>query len=331
MGYGKAEALLYFKHPYRFNLLGQSRWLGRIYGELTSAVLSRRPIIYFGAFGRGLFQSMYEPPSSLLSYLPFTLEWNAIGLLLVLATLVSPSALPIAALPLAVSLVWSVATALRARVDPRFGGLRSRALIAVLTYLGPLVRGAQRYLWRLRGHGDVEPVEFEGPQQPARIDWLRRAFTLGYWSEQGHEKEALLAGVMEFLIPRKYLIAIDPGWNRWDLDIYRGIWAEARLTVATENHGGLKRLLNARCEVRLTRVSQLALLAFTIAVVCGVLFAVPEVIGVGAALGIVTLGVIVAENVRLGRILNDTLDIVAARIVLHPLGAERAAPRARAA
>src|SRR5207249_3806168 len=83
---------------------------------------SRRPIIYFGAFGRGLFQSMYEPPSSLLSYLPFTLEWNAIGLLLVLATLVSPSALPIAALPLAVSLVWSVATALRARVDPRFGG-----------------------------------------------------------------------------------------------------------------------------------------------------------------------------------------------------------------
>ena len=28
MGYGKAEALLYFKHPYRFNLLGQSRWLG---------------------------------------------------------------------------------------------------------------------------------------------------------------------------------------------------------------------------------------------------------------------------------------------------------------
>src|SRR3989441_26126 len=234
MGYGKAEALLYFKHPYRFNLLGQSRWLGRIYGELTSAVLSRRPIIYFGAFGRGLFQSMYEPPSSLLSYLPFTLEWNAIGLLLVLATLVSPSALPIAALPLAVSLVWSIATAMRARVDPRFGGLRSRALIAVLTYLGPLVRGLQRYLWRLRAHGDVEPVEFEGQQQPARVDWLRRAFTLGYLSEHGHEKEALLAGVMEFLIPRKYLIAVDPGWNRWDLEIYRGIWSKLRLTVAAK-------------------------------------------------------------------------------------------------
>jgi glycosyltransferase involved in cell wall biosynthesis len=331
MGYGKAEALLYFKHPYRFNLLGQSRWLGRIYGELTAGVLSRRPIIYFGAFGRGLFQSMYEAPSSLLSYLPFTLEWNAIGLLLFLSALVTPSALPVAALPLTVSVAWSIATALRARVDPRFTGFRSRMLIAALTYLGPLARGFQRYVWRIRGHAQIEPVEFEGPQQPAHIDWLRRTFTLGYWSEQGHEKEALLAGVMEFLIPRKYLIAVDPGWNRWDVEVYRGVWSKARLAVATENHGGLKRLLNVRCEVRLTRVSQLALLAYVIAVGSGLLFGVPEVTGVGAALGIVNLGVIVAENARLGRILNDTLDIVAGRIALRPLGNAAETPRAQAA
>jgi cellulose synthase/poly-beta-1,6-N-acetylglucosamine synthase-like glycosyltransferase len=331
MGYGKAEALLYFKHPYRFNLLGQSRWLGRIYGELTTGIFSRRPIIYFGAFGRGLFQSMYEPPSSLLSYLPFTLEWNAIGLLLFVSALVTPRALPFAAIPLAVSLAWSITAALRARVDPRFSGFRSRALIALLTWLGPLVRAAQRYVWRLRAHGEIEPIEFQGKQQPANVDWLDRAFTLGYWSEQGHEKEALLAGVMEFLIPRKYLIAVDPGWNRWDLEIYRGIWAKARITVAAENHGGSKRLLNVRCAVRLTRVSQLALLGFGLALACGLLFRVPEVAGVGAALGLVTLAVIVAENFRLGRILNDTLDIVAGRIALRPLGIDTDSPRAKAA
>src|SRR5262249_718384 len=55
MGYGKAQALLHFTHPPRFNPPGQPRWPGRIYGELTRAVLSRRPVIYFGAFGRGLF------------------------------------------------------------------------------------------------------------------------------------------------------------------------------------------------------------------------------------------------------------------------------------
>ena len=65
-GYGKAEALVYSKHPFRFNLFGQAKWLGRIYGDLsTSLLLSRRPVIYSGVFGRGLFQTLYEPPSSL--------------------------------------------------------------------------------------------------------------------------------------------------------------------------------------------------------------------------------------------------------------------------
>jgi hypothetical protein len=217
MGYGKAEALLYFKHPYRFNLLGQSRWLGRIYGELTTAVLSRRPVIYFGAFGRGLFQSLYEAPSSLLSYLPFTLEWNAIGILLFLAGLLSPRVLPIAIIPLAISIAWSIRTAWSARIDPRFSGFWARALIAVLTYLGPLVRGLQRYLWRLRGFTVIEQVPPNAPRQAPQVDLFARAFVLRYWSEQGHEKESLLGGVMEFLIPRKYLITVDPGWNRWDL------------------------------------------------------------------------------------------------------------------
>jgi len=332
MGYGKAEALLYFKHPYRFNMLGQSRWLGRIYGELTTAVLSRRPVIYFGAFGRGLFQSMYEPPSSLLSYLPFTLEWNVIGILLFLAALFSPRILPVAILPLAISIIWSIITAMRARVDPRFTGLRARALIAVLTYLGPLVRGAQRYTWRLRGLSNVEQSDTPGPHQTPRVDLFSRSYTLSYWSEQGHEKEALLGAVMEFLIPRKYLIAVDPGWNRWDMEIFRGLWAKAQLTVAAENHGGSKRMLNTRVELRITRVSQLALLGYAIGVGCGLVFAIPEIASASVALGLVTLGIIVSENLRLGRILNETLDLVGSRIGLRPIDAPAdATPPARAA
>jgi hypothetical protein len=142
---------------------------------------------------------------------------------------------------------------------------------------------------------------------------------LRYWSEQSHEKESLLGGVMEFLIPRKYLIAVDPGWTQWDVEIFRGIWSKARVAVATENHGGTKRLLNVRSEIRLTRVSQLSLGFFAILVTLGVIFEIPEVIGVGAALGLVNLGVIVSENVRLARILNDTYDIVAEGLGLRPV------------
>jgi hypothetical protein len=332
-GYGKAEALLYFKHPYRFNMLGQSRWLGRIYGELTTAVLSRKPVIYFGTFGRGLFQSMYEPPSSLLSYLPFTLEWNVIGILLFVAGLVSPTMLPIAAIPLGLSIAWAIGTAVGARVDPRFTGLRARLLIAALTYLGPLVRGAQRYLWRARGHADIEQMALPAGRGAGEMDWSRLAFVLRYWSDQGHEKEGLLGGLMEFLIPRKYLIAMDPGWNPWDLEVYRGIWTKARVAVATENHGGMKRVLCARCELRPTRVAQLAMGGFALATLLGVAFGVPEVAGVGVALGVVNLGVIAAETLRLRRILTDAMDIVANAIALRPMhgGEVAAAPAQQAA
>src|SRR5262245_23418674 len=331
MGYGKAEALLYFKHPYRFNLLGQSRWLGRIYGELTTAVLSRRPVIYFGAFGRGLFQSLYEAPSSLLSYLPFTLEWNAIGILLFLAGLGSPRVLPIAIIPLAISIAWSIRTAWSARVDPRFSGFWARALIALLTYLGPLVRGLQRYLWRLRGFTVIEQVPPNTQRQAPQVDLFARAFVLRYWSEQGHEKESLLGGGMEFLLPRKYLITVDPGWNRWDLEIFRGIWSKAHVTVAAENHGGAKRLLNVRSEVRLTRVSQLSLGVFAVFVTLGFVFVIPEVIAVGSALGLVNLGVIVSENVRLARILHERYDLVGAGLGLRPVNGGAAPAEAEAA
>ena len=85
-GYGKAEALVYAKHPFRFNLFGQAKWLGRIYGDLSAALLlSRKPVIYSGTFGRGLFQTMYEPPSSLTALLPLTFEWSVAALVLALA------------------------------------------------------------------------------------------------------------------------------------------------------------------------------------------------------------------------------------------------------
>jgi hypothetical protein len=192
-------------------------------------------------------------------------------------------------------------------------------LISLLTFLGPLVRGLQRYMWRLRGMVEIEQEMPDAPREAPNVDLVDRSYELRYWSEQGHEKEQLLGGVMEFLIPRKYLITVDPGWNRWDLEVYRGIWSKARLAVAVENHGGDKRLHHVRCEVRLTQVARLSLGGFAIAVACGLLFGVPEITAVGGALGLVNLAVVVAENVRLGRIMNDTFDIVAANIGLRPV------------
>jgi len=101
--------------------------------------------------------------------------------------------------------------------------------------------------------------------------------------------------------------------------------------VATENHGGTKRLLNVRSELRPTRVSQLTLGFFAILVGAGLIFGIPEVTGVGTALGLVNLGVIASETVRLGRILRDTYDIVAAGLGLRAINGAAKEKAARAA
>jgi hypothetical protein len=59
----------------------------------------------------------------------------------------------------------------------------------------------------------------------------RASATSRVLSEQGTEKENLLYGLMDFLLPRKYLITTDQGWNDWDLEISRGIWSKAQVRL----------------------------------------------------------------------------------------------------
>jgi GT2 family glycosyltransferase len=318
-GYGKAEAQLYFKHPYRFNLLGQSRWLGRIYGDLSSFFLSRRPVIYSGAFGRGLFQTVYETPSSLTAFLPLTLEWNVVAITLFCAALAVGGYLWLGVIPLLMSFGWCIASAARARIDSRFDNWRARLLVAVLAYCGPLVRSFERYRWRIRGLTDVDPIHYAEVGQEPELSWRERALRLAYWSEQGLEKENILSGLMEFLLPRKYLIALDQGWSGWDLEVSRGIWSKAQVKLGTENHGGLKRLLRVHCAMRMSQPARLALLGYTALSGIGLVLGIKELVIAAVFVGVVNLTTILYQNFRLGRVMYHALEIVAQQIGLSPV------------
>ena len=319
-GYGKAEALLYFKHPYRFNMLGQSRWLGRIYGDFTTSLFSRRPVIYSGTFGRGLFQTLYEPPSSLFTFLPFTLEWNVAAALLLIAALAAGKYVVLAALPLVITLVSVAASARHARIDPRYDHWRGRLLVATLIYLGPLLRSYERYRWRVKGLTEVERIRFGEMRQAPRIRWRGREFFLRYWSERGQEKEELLDGVIRFLLPRKYLMAHDLGWSDWDLEIHRGIATKSQLRVAVENHGGAKRLFNVRCAIKTSRAAKLALWCAGGLVAVGAYLSLPEFLAVAIVLAALIAGAIVYQAVQLGRTMYQVLEIVAQQIGLEAMG-----------
>jgi len=316
-GYGKAEALLYFRHPHRFNALLYSRWRGRIYGGISSLFSWRRPVVYGGVFGRGLFQTLYQPPESFLAHLPFTFEWSVAAAALVLLAL-ARGGWAWAGLGLApLTLTWGccVGAALRARVDAPADDVRGRLLIALLTYLGPLLRCAERYRWFVRGLSAAEPVTPSRAPRALPLSWRERAFSLSFWTENGLEKEAVLHGLREAVIARKYFVLMDQGWSDWDLEVHGGLWSRARIKVATENHGGERRVLRIKCELRGSRLASLGTLgAITLAVLGLKIGLLPLVL---AAAAIAMSVAFVRESLNLGRMLHEMVQTVARRARLH--------------
>src|SRR5271170_3572828 len=319
-GYGKAEALVYSKHPFRFNLFGQAKWLGRIYGDLsTSLLLSRRPVIYSGVFGRGLFQTLYEPPSSLTAFLPLTFEWSAAALVLAMAAIVGGGWWWLLAVPLLVTWTMCANGARKAPIDPRFTGLKARALVALLIYLGPLLRGWERIRWRIREMRAQPHVAAAETEQRARISWRRRAFQLAYWSEAGTEKEALIGGLMEFLVRQKYFVVPDTGWSSWDLKIARGLCSRSLVTVCIENHGGSKRLFRVRCAMRSSRFASFLLRSYAASTAFALILGWPLAAAVIAAAGVVNLAMIGCKLAAFGRLMHRIVEAVAKPVGLIPV------------
>jgi hypothetical protein len=312
-------------------LFGQAKWLGRIYGDLSAALLlSRKPLIYSGVFGRGLFQTLYEPPSSLAAFLPLSFEWNVVALLLALGGVIAGGWAWLLTVPLLTTWVLCINGALKAPIDKRFTGLNARALVALLIYLGPILRGGERLKWRFREMRTHEraTVPVPEPDQKARIDWRDRAFYLSYWSERGDEKELLLGALMRFLTPQKYFIVTDQGWNDWDLKIARGLWSRAFVLVCTENHGGMKRLLRVRCAMRLSRLSAFVLRGYAVATAAALIANLPAAAVVIGLLAIAQGTLIAYRTLEFSRLMRGIIGTVAKAQGLTPVGRPAAAPAA---
>jgi len=315
-GYGKAEALLYFRHPARFNALGYARWRGRIYGGVSAILSLARPVVYGGVYGRGLFQTLYQPPSSLLAHLPFTLEWNAVALILALVAVVHGGLAWLGTLPLLLTWAGCLASAFRARVDARGSGLRGRTVIAMLTYLGPLLRCLERYRWWARGLSQAERVDGDW-RRTLPVSWRHRALSLAFWTEHGLEKEAILEGLRAEVAARKYFAVVDEGWSTWDLEVQGGLWSRARVTVATEYHGGRRRVLRVRAALRASLVTRAGLAASLAASALAMLLRQPGLFVVGAAGVAVACVAFAREAWNLGRMLYGSLQTVGRRARLH--------------
>jgi hypothetical protein len=247
-----------------------------------------------------------------------TLEWNLLTFALILCAFVYGGYFWLGTIPLGLTFARCLVSALKARVDPRFRGPRATLLITLLIFVGPLMRAFDRYRLRMRRFSEVKAVVPNGAVQAPRVSWRERAFYLAYWNEKGQEKESLLYGVMDSLLPRKYLVAVDHGWSQWDLEICQGPWAKVQLRVATENHGGAKRLLRVRCALRLSRVSIVFFCAYVGAAALAGLLGLPIIAGAAALIGCVHGGGILYQKFHIGNALYHVLESVASKLRFVP-------------
>jgi cellulose synthase/poly-beta-1,6-N-acetylglucosamine synthase-like glycosyltransferase len=283
--YGKAEALLERKWPDRYNRAGHLSWAGRVYGNgATKALGWRRWKIYYGRWGTGLFQSVYQRAPGPLASLPLVPEWY-----LVIAALAALSALSVLWMPLLLALPLlllaggalafeSMLGAARASFSSASGSrwqiVRRRGMTALLYMLQP----AARLGGRMR-HG-LAPWRRRSAASSA-FPWPR---TKSLWSEEWTSPDEWLESI-EAELRRSGCAVLQGGeYDRWDLNIRGGTLGAARLRMAVEEHGGGRQLVRVRSWPRYSRVG-VGLIALFAALAAGAVVA-------GAVVASVVLGAI---------------------------------------
>jgi O-antigen biosynthesis protein len=256
-GYGKAEALLERKWPSRYNRAGSSRWSGRIYDSPANGTARRRPMVRYGIWGGGLFQSIYEPAPGALSNLlraPESLMLIAtLGLVAGLGVLWSPL---LFALPFflagAAAVLWR-ATASGWRTNPAVPGraagetLWRRVVTAALFLLQPAARLAGRLRnglspWRRR-------------RRPGATWPHPRVVTI--WSETWRDPQARIQDLHDALASSGGFVRSGGPFDRWDLDLRAAPLGGVKIRAAVEEHGDGRQLIRAKVWPRASAVGSI--------------------------------------------------------------------------
>ncbi len=290
-GYGAAEALLERKWPERYNRGGHLRWSGHFDGGRMRRTMGlRRWHIYYGTWGQGLFQSVYQRAPGVLSSLPLMPEWYLLLTLLAVGSalglffeplffrvplLGAPIALLLFTL-FAAALVIQAFTSALASLPGTHGsrGYKTR-FVAAMTLLyvvqpaarlvGRLRRGLTP--WRRRG-----ALKFTVPL-PKRT-WI--------WSESWRSPAEWMRLLEDDLRRSDAAVYRGGEYDRWDLEVRVGPLVAARLRMAVEEHGQGTQLLRFRVWPRWSRL--LGLLGGVLAT-----WLMLEVLGDGNAASIVAV------------------------------------------
>src|SRR5216117_2732452 len=188
VGYGKAEALLEKKWPSRYDFLGRSSWLGRMYGRgLPHDLTSLGGRVYQGVWGTAPFQSLYQSSHSRWSLAAMP-EWYVlvaiVGAMFLLSLGWEASLFLGPALLLTIALPVAQAAISAARTPVGFRARSGRAVaFRMVVLLLHVCQPMARLVGRMRG--GLTPWRRRGPKTRRQF-WPMRMI---YWREEREAPE----------------------------------------------------------------------------------------------------------------------------------------------
>ncbi|MFZ0678096.1 glycosyltransferase, partial [Candidatus Binatus sp.] len=207
-GYGTGEGLLYRKYPLR-----TTDQDGMYAGASSIGALLGGARVYYGEFGRGLFQTVYSSGNSYAD-LPLTIQWIGASLVLLILGSVDRLLGVLGAAGIVVTLFAAGVSAASAPLPRDNSGPVARVYLWIINLVGPTVRSLarERVKWRFEsadagpdGRGSLEPkgqLEFVMLDAGAKID-----------------SATILAAMRDALVRRGVAVAETDGFQSYDLEL----------------------------------------------------------------------------------------------------------------
>jgi GT2 family glycosyltransferase/DNA-binding beta-propeller fold protein YncE len=288
VGYGEGERWLMAHHPEKF-LDGRMLWHGRIYSPLPFVRSLWGSRINAGVWGTAAFPSVYRTDVHPFAFLPHSIRWQVLSLVLGLAgavvALIGGHAWA-AGLLLGSGLVGVAATfaknlayAWRSDIDGLPGSrLWYRTVLAFLHFIQPFARIAGQ----IRGIVSpplvalpaAERQTTRGPRPSLNEAWRALLLLSGsvaedrYWSEAWTTTERVLSDLTRWLRRSRSVrvVAVDEGWSDdRDVSVLVGRWAWLDARALVEDHGSGRSLLRVSTHLRPTGFGVLAALSLAAA------------------------------------------------------------------
>jgi GT2 family glycosyltransferase len=256
-GYGRAEAMLQFKHPARFNSLSCSRWSGVIYGDRAAPMAVREPVIYHGRFGEALFQFLYRP-KEYRPWVYFTfLEWHLLAGFFAVLSLGLPAFASVSLI------MWTLTLASAARAAwyaplPEDAPSYCRLLVMFFQLMQPVTRSWHHYAYRLQHWKQAVDHASELDWAPASMKRISAHQRDMYWqSHEGVGREQLLDAMVQAACQKGWPGDFHNPWERYDMALTGDVAHRIHVLTVTEELGGPKRFTRVRCTLRRTQAATL--------------------------------------------------------------------------